>query len=210
MLYQSGIFWLVYVYETQKLYKCKDDWAIEVEENLKFCDINLTEPEIQKMKRYQFKKIVSSQLRIKASEYLMSLRAKHSKSENLTKFSFQEYLACGQLTVEQQKLLFKLRTRSCQTKANYKNKYKLDLSCSYCKDINSEESDAHLLSCPFIQKSIADLQSVKHEDIFGEISKQVKIVKEYQKIFKFLETLSQWWLKEKYLFEAHFCTDYLY
>ena len=65
------------------------------------------------------------------------------------------------------------------------------LHCSYCKDINSEESDAHLLSCPFIQKSIADLESVKHEDIFGEISKQVKVVKQYQKIFIFLETLSQ-------------------
>ena len=52
--------------------------------------------------------------------------------------------------MKQKQLLFKLRSRSVHTKANYKNKYKFELSCSLCKDKDTEENDSHLLVCPAI------------------------------------------------------------
>ena len=146
------------------------------------------------MKKYTFQKLVNNKIRVKADEFLSSLRDKHSKTENLLSYSFQRYLGCDNLDVKQKQLLFKLRSRSVHTKANYKNKYKFDLSCSHCKDVNSEENDAHLLFCPAIKALLKDpavLQNVKHEDIFDQLPKQIKVTKVYEEIFKILKTVKE-------------------
>ena len=179
------------IYQTQKQHRCKDDWVTEIEENLKLCEIRLSESEIKNMGQNKFRKIVHTQIRMKADEYLSSLRSKHSKTEHLISYSFQKYLLSDNLSTDQQKLLFHLRTRSTQTKNNYQNKYKFDMSCRYCKNKQSEESDSHLLKCPVIVNSLqnlTNLNTVKYEDIFAEESKQVEVTKVYQAIFKFLKS----------------------
>ena len=178
------------VYYTQKQHRCKDDWASEIEDNLNLCNIQLTESEIQQMKLEDFKQIVKTQIRIKADEYLCSLRDKHSKTEQLTSYSFQNYLQSAELSTEEQKLLFQLRTRSTLTKGNYRNQYKFDMSCRYCKDKDSFESDPHLLLCPTIKNHLqgtTNISSVKYEDIFGDVCKQTSVAQVYQAIFKFLK-----------------------
>ena len=146
------------------------------------------------------RKIVHTQIRMKADEYLSSLRSKHSKTEHLISYSFQKYLLSDNLSTDQQKLLFHLRTRSTQTKNNYQNKYKFDMSCRYCKNKQSEESDSHLLKCPVIVNSLqnlTNLNTVKYEDIFAEESKQVEVTKVYQAIFKFLKSKFDVWKKKE-------------
>ena len=84
-------------------------------------------------------------------------------------------------------MLFQLRTRSTPTRANYKNKFKFDLSCPLCKEKTSEQTDAHLLDCPAIAKLIphqSNLDKVKYDMIFNNTEDQRKIVKVYQDIFK--------------------------
>ena len=88
---------------------------------------------------------------------------------------------------EEKKLLFQLRTRSTHTKANYKNKYKFDLSCSLCNDKVSVQTNAHLLTCSTIVDALAtktDLLNVNHKDIFGDLKKQITHV--YKEIFKMM------------------------
>ena len=137
---------------------------------------------------------MNQKLRIKADEFLSSLRDDHSKTENLLSYSFQGYLGCEDLDVKQKQLLFKLRSRSVHTKANYKNKYKFDLSCSHCKDKDTEENDSHLLECPAILpllKHPEHLKDVKHSDIFEDLPKQIKVTKIYQEIFKIMRILKE-------------------
>ena len=101
------------------------------------------------------------------------------------------------MSIEEKKLLFQLRTRSTHTKANYKNMYKFDLSCSLChngfgplNDKNCEQTDAHLLTCSTIKDALAnttELLNVNHSDIFGSLKQQIKVSRVYKEIFKFMK-----------------------
>ena len=64
------------------------------------------------------------------------------------------------------------------------------MSCRYCKDKDSFESDPNLLLCPTIKNHLqgtTNISSVKYEDIFGDVCKQTSVAQVYQAIFKFLK-----------------------
>ena len=50
------------VYSAQKQFKTKDYW-VEVEDDLKTCDINLTDEEIRSLSQYQMSKMVKSKIK---------------------------------------------------------------------------------------------------------------------------------------------------
>ena len=158
-------------------------------ENLEFCDINLSEEEIKKMSKAKFKKLVKKKITERAEIFLTSLQEDHSKTENLQSFQYQSYLKSENISTKEKQLLFQLRTRSTPTRANYKNKYKFDLTFPLCKDKTSEQTDAHLLDCPAIANMISDktkLDKVKHDMIFNGLQDQSEIVKMYSEIFKLI------------------------
>ena len=177
------------VLDIQKKFPVSDDWILDVKENLKFYEINLSENQIKNIKNNTFKNIVKKQMKSKAEDFLFTLKEKHSKTENLQSFKFQDYLKSNKISTEEKKLLFQLRTRSTHTKANYKNKYKFDISCSMCNDKVSIQTDAHLLTCSTIVDALAtktELLNVNHKDIFGNVIQQIKIIQVYKEIFKIL------------------------
>ena len=58
-------------------------------------------------------------------------------------------------------------------------------SCSLCEDPNSEETESHLLSCPFLlqDKNFGEeLSQVKFCDVFGDILEQKKAAEIFSKI----------------------------
>ena len=133
----------------------------------------------------------SKQIRIKAEEYLFTLKEGHSKTDNLTSYKFQPYLSCEKFSTDNKRLLFQLRTRCTPTRANFKNKYKFDMTCPICKDMTSEQTDAHLLTCSAMDNVLAsntELQHMKHELIFDEPDKQVRITQVYKDIFKLINS----------------------
>ena len=179
------------VFQIQKQFPRKDDWILDVYENLEFCEISLSEDEIKRLSKARFKKLVKKQIKIKAEEYLRNLQEDHSKTKNLSNYRFQSYLSDEKLSIDNKKLLFQLRTRSTHTRANYKDKYKFDLSCPLCKDKTSEQTDAHLLTCSAMDNVLAsktELQHMKHEHIFDELDKQVRITEVYKDIFKLINS----------------------
>ena len=90
------------VFQTQKLSPVKNDWCIQIEEDLKYCRINLSESEIRAMSKNKFKSIVTNSIFDVAREYLISLKNKHSKSEGLSANNkIQDYLISNQLTTEE-------------------------------------------------------------------------------------------------------------
>ena len=112
---------------------------------------------------------------------------KHSKSRILHQESqMQEYLTADKLTVNQKKLLFKLKTRMTPNKTNLKSKYKNDLSCTLCKNKETIEDLPHLLCCPFLTRQpelVPGMCDVKYQDVFGKLIQQVEAVKVFEKIF---------------------------
>ena len=108
--------------------------------------------EISSMKKSKFRKLVYSQLREVARDYLISLKLSHSKLDNMKNdFKMQEYLCSENLSTQQKQILFMLQTRMIEVKANFSEKFNNVLTCHFCTE---EESQPHLLLCSEITEGI--------------------------------------------------------
>ena len=171
------------------------DWMADVREDIAYFELNVTEEEILKMKKkFKFRKLISQKIKSKAREYLTELQMKHRKSQFLYQESTMKgYLMTEELTTREKQLLFKLRSRVTPNKTNYRKKYEHDLSCTLCRDPNTEESESHLLSCPFLVNKPqlgSVMQTVQYEDIYKNLTLQVKAVKVWTKIFKIYDKVN--------------------
>ena len=178
------------VFETQKKFPTKNDWVLQVREDLEMCQLELTDEEIGDMKKEKFKKIVNKKIHELSTNYLLKLVEKHSKTENLLPSdSIQNYLTDVNTTVKEKKLLFLLRSRMYSVKMNFQQSYS-NLLCSLCS--RSEESQQHLLVCEEIVKeeelkNIMVTGNIRYEDIFGtqrQQSSALKIWKIIDQIWK--------------------------
>ena len=102
-------------------------------------------------------------------------------------------MICDQLTIEEKKLLFALKTRSVDVKTNKKFIYS-NLQCRLCNSLEEDESEIHVMKC---SKIISDdslkeqFGTISYSDIFGSMKQQISAVKILRKIFKF------WKIKKK-------------
>ena len=141
-------------------------------------DIELSELEILQMKKSTFKRVIDSKIREASRKYLTQLRNKHSKSSGLQTYKLQAYLTTNELSTDEKQLLFQLRTRTFNCKANYKNQYGDNISCILC---GSEDNQLHLLLCSRTTAGV-NTDSVAYEDIFGTLEKQVRVTKVMKKV----------------------------
>ena len=101
------------VYNAQKLQPVKNDWYLQIQQDLKDFNINLSEDDIKSLKRERFEMLVEKSVKEEGEIYLSKLRMNHSKSKNLVgRFSLQDYLTCDQLNIQEKQLLFKFRTQT--------------------------------------------------------------------------------------------------
>ena len=131
------------------------------------------------MKKFKFKQLVMKQVREVARQYLVKLKAKHSKSDGLSElYCMQSYLTTDVLTTGEKQLLFQFRTRTFPCKTNYRKQHEPDLSCAICKEDDTPE---HLLHCNRNTTGI-DTSGVCYNDIFGSTAQQIKVTKILRKI----------------------------
>ena len=90
----------------------------------------------------------------------------------------QDYLTSDKITTEEKQLLFQLRTRTFNCKANYSNLYNSELACSLCQE---EDNQQHLLHCDSTTVGV-DLEGVQYNHIFGRVEQQVIVIKIMKKI----------------------------
>ena len=160
------------VYNAQKISPVKNDWYLQVKEDLEKCNIFLSETEISNMKRHRFKSLVKERVRELAWAYLIKLKGSHTKSKYLDEsFKIQHYLVSDDLTLDEKRLIFKFRTHTYHCKSNFKWNH-LDTKCSFC---DLDDTQEHLLHCK--QFSDLNLKTMKYEHIFGTVQEQLKIVK---------------------------------
>ena len=173
-------------FEVQKQFASNNDWILQITEDKKALDIDLSEQSIQSMKKHKFKKYIKEKLHAKATQFLFKNKSKHSKSNNLNSFSLQDYVSTEKLNTREKKLLFSLRTRSIHVKTNYKTMYKFNMKCFLCE--NDEDSEKHLLKCPKILENIdnpTEVQNACYENIYSQnLDDQIIVTKIYDKIFK--------------------------
>ena len=110
------------VFDTQKQFPVKNDWELQVKEDLSKCKIKLTEEEIACMKQEKFRKLVNKSIQQLSEEYLTKQVEKHSKTGNLNPSDkMQNYPMNFEITVEEKKILFLLRSRMYPVKKNFQN-----------------------------------------------------------------------------------------
>ena len=170
------------VFKTQTLMPVKNDWVLQLKNDLEECNIKLSDEQIRCMKKERFKSLVLNKIKTLAKKYLISRRG--SKSENLKHVNYmKEYLKSPHLNTEEKRLLFALKTRGVNVKTNFKNISKTNMSCRLCKSIE-EESEIHILKCSEIlkDKSLKDeISKISYSDIFGTIDEHIKAVKVLKK-----------------------------
>ena len=190
------------VFNMQKLSSCKTDWVVQLNADLKLCDISLSEEEVRNMKKYAFSVLVNKKVRHAAINHIILLRNKHSKSEKLSPSNgLKEYLKCCQLSIEEQRLLFSMKCRMSDLKVNYQNKHRNDLSCALCRE-DIMESESHLLQCKDLvgEESLVDeIGNIKPEDIYGNLKDQICAIKLWKKLFK----VRRWKLETRKLSCGH-------
>ena len=165
----------------QQLNATKNDLCLQFDEDLETCGITLTMSEITSMKKNKFRKLVYSQLREVARDYLTALKEKHSKLDYITNdYKLENYLCSDNISTEEKQNLFKLRTRMVDVRSNFKTQYGQNLACPFCKE---EETQSHLLNCKHITVGI-DVTQVKYSDTFKDVNKQEAIAKIFTKILK--------------------------
>ena len=179
------------VFDVQSSFPTKGDWISGVKDILEKCDIGYSEEEIKSMSMLKFKRVVKEKIQLKVMAHLIALQNKHSKSENLhLDGEMQPYLTSPNLTLTDKKFLFKMRSKMLRIKSNFSSIYKNDLSCSICLDKQTEENEIHLLCCPIVkqdQEIENEIQNVKYEDAFSNISKQKRAVRVFRRIMEIIE-----------------------
>ena len=119
------------------------------------------------------------------------MKMKHEKSDYLNSSSFKtaQYLVDEKFSKSEAQLLFKLRSKTLNVKMNFSQMYSDNL-CRVCKLF--PESQSHLLQCPDILpklKLLSNTEKIEEKYIYGDIYKQLKVVKIYLKVLEIREEL---------------------
>ena len=172
-------------FETQYKYPCKDDWTLQVAQDLKDFGIPESFEFMRSKSANSFKRLVKIKSKEYALEYLLRLKADHRKLDDLvyTGLKMQSYLKSEEIPVLEAKNLFKYRTRSAHFKANYGDRYE-NKGCPLCTV--QLDTQTHSVQCEIMKGKISI--EGRYSDIFrGKIPKDIS--KTLFKISKLREDL---------------------
>ena len=160
----------------------RKDWVSQILDDLEELEIDFELEEIQRMSKEKYKKIVKHSVEKKAFLYLKekkeNRKSEHSKGKLLeyNYFEMAEYL-CPQeenISIEEQKWLFKCRVEDMNIKGN--NRWKYQISCLSCNK-NIDETQSHILHCSeLIGKNKNIIYIPSYNELYtGDILEQVYV-----------------------------------
>ena len=171
------------IYDAQKCNLNKGDWVqIMLDEREKYGLLESDET-IAKMSQETYRNHVKKKVYSHAVEYLHDLASPHSKSENLKNENFQRqpYFSDRRFSKEDVQLLFRLRTKMVDCKANFRNQYRNILTCRICKATESIENEDHILTCSILNDEEYD---AKFSDVYGSTDGQYRAVQVFKKVLR--------------------------
>ena len=165
------------IYQAQKDDPVKGDYIELVKADFELIEESLDESVIMRCGVESYKSFIKAKVRKAALKHLNKMKEKHSKIKaiNYSELKPQEYLISPIFNDENVSLLFSLRSRYVECKANFKSRYRDDdLKCPFCTEDYADQK--HMLGCKVLSKHITsdDLTESKavYEDIFNEVRKQ--------------------------------------
>ena len=98
-------------FAAQWVYPCQNDWTIQVREDLEEFGMSEDMKFLKEKSVYQIKRIVKAKMKENALNYLLSLKEKHSKMDDLcyTELKLQKYLKSDRIPVKEAKNLYRYR-----------------------------------------------------------------------------------------------------
>ena len=174
-------------YLAQKLKPVKNDFVLQIVEDLDEIGLVVTENEVKKISRQKFKKIVEYKVGIHVRKYFQKM--KKSKTNHLVfgeKITAAKYLTSKKLSVAEIQTLFRLRSRTVNVKDNQKSSFKDNPWCRTCLLFN--ETQEHILYCSEIRSKVKhldlDFNAVEHSMIYSSLDKQEKVAKVFHTLLQ--------------------------
>ena len=165
------------MFEVQKTLPFEKNWANNVANLLIKYKLNSIYKNIDKLSKASWTKIVKTSIRQCAFDNLKLLCKNKSKTKLLvyTSFSPQKYLF--DYDTKKASVVFKLRARCADCKANRKSSV-VDLTCRLC--LNDEENQEHIINCPVVRKDGDEMDlNIINGDINSQYESICRIYKRY-------------------------------
>ena len=161
--------------EAQNEYPSRDDWTLQVADDLKEFGIPGNFEYMRSKSSISFKHLVRIKAKEYALKYLLNMKQEHSKMDDLVynELKLQPYLKAKNIPVHEAKNLFKYRVKVANFKENYRERYKDTVTvCPLCTI--HLDTQAHALQCPEIKAKIkieGNYHDIFKNKIPSEISK---------------------------------------
>ena len=96
----------------------------------------------------------------------------------------KQYLISSEITLEEKRLLFQIRNKSCDVKTNYRKQYSNNMLCRLCDQ--QEESEMHLLMCDEVvdEELKTEIKNIDFSDLWASFAKQKCAIRVFNKLFK--------------------------
>ena len=182
------------VYRAQKLSPVFGDWIQLLDKDKQQFGILVTDEDIQSISLFKFKQFIKKKGKELMVEYLLSLQQKHSKSRDLDveNLEMSPYLCDPRFNKKEREILFKLRSRTIQTKENFQNAYlNNNMLCELCKLFPCTQF--HPLQCPSLMTRIMVDENVKisEKHVYGSVDQQLLFVKIYTQFWDLRQDIMQ-------------------
>ena len=160
------------VYEAQKDNPTPGDFCELVRDDCRDIDLNMSDEEIAKHTKKQFKNLVKNKVRDGAFSYLTMLKNNHSKRQGLSykSLKLQDYMFSPIFNTECRNLLFRLRTRTVGgIKSEFKGVYS-DTTCPL--GCGQNDTLPHTLGCTVLRRhhksTDVNVSDCRYEDVLSE------------------------------------------
>ena len=163
------------VFISQWKYPVKDDWTEEAKANLEELSIDLTLEQLKLKSVNSFKRMVKTKTKEYTLNYLLEMKEKHSKMDNLSysNLKLQKYLKESDKSVAEIQNLYRYRTRVAKYKENMKNSYSnTSQACPLC--LVHPDTQQHSVQCIEVKSKVlveGSYRDIFQEDIPSDISK---------------------------------------
>ena len=182
------------VYHAMKLKPIKGDWINLLKSDLDNIKLSLdNEPQFAQMKKEEFKKIVKQKVKEDCFAKMERMKDNHTKVKDLIHtrdYKVQEYMISNKVTHKISKLIFNLRSNCVnEFRSNFRNLNPTTL-CPLC--LKHEDTQQLALACEEVAHHLTqeELNSVKYDNLGGNVEDQAKIANVFLKIIKVREKLA--------------------
>ena len=170
------------VLEAQMKHPTPNDWGQTILKDLG--EIELDMNMIKVMSKSKAKQHIKNKLEVIAFQYLTEKKIKHKKVKKLnhSRLEMAGYLEPNNhnIKLSESRLLFKLKTKMLNVKANFSSSHKENMNCTLCETegVNIKDTQKHIIKCPVIRKTLPDHIKVKYKDLKSEsVAEQLQVVR---------------------------------